>query len=43
MNEFKVDKVIGKGAFSKVKRVIRQFQEDGELKEEYYAMKVSET
>lgn len=40
MNEFKILKSIGKGAYSKVKMVIRQFEENGLQYEELYAMKV---
>lgn len=40
MNEFKVLELIGRGAYSKVKRVVRQFTEQGQNFEEVYAMKV---
>lgn len=40
MNEFKVCELIGRGAYSKVKRVVRQFTEGGVQHEEVYAMKV---
>ena len=41
MNEFKIVKSIGKGAYSKVKQVIRHYEENGESFEAVYAMKVS--
>ncbi len=41
VNEFKVLELIGRGAYSKVKRVVRQYSENGENYEEVYAMKVS--
>ena len=40
VNEFKVLDLIGRGAYSKVKRVVRQFTEQGQNFEEVYAMKV---
>ena len=42
MNEFKVTKSIGKGAYSKVKLVIRYGTDEvtGETTQEAYAMKV---
>jgi len=42
VNEFKILDNIGKGAFSKVKRVMRQFtDEGGKPSEEAFAMKVT--
>ena len=41
VNEFKVLELIGRGAYSKVKRVVRQYtSENGDNCEEVYAMKV---
>ena len=40
MNEFKILELIGKGAFSKVKRVVREYDEGGQHFEDVYAMKV---
>lgn len=42
INEFKILENIGKGAYSKVKRVVRFFtdEETGQPKEATYAMKV---
>ena len=37
INEFKVLNTIGKGAYSKVKHVIRQYTEDGQVCEDDYA------
>ena len=40
MNEFKILELIGKGSFSKVKRVVREYDEGGQHYEDVYAMKV---
>lgn len=40
MNEFKILELLGKGAFSKVKRVVREYDEGGVHFEDVYAMKV---
>jgi len=40
INEFKIMRTIGKGAYSKVKHVIRSFTEQNEVCEEEYAMKM---
>ena len=40
INEFKILNTIGKGSYSKVKHVIREFKENGHLIEEDYAMKM---
>ena len=41
MNEFKIIELIGKGAYSKVKRVVREYNEGGQHFEDAYAMKVT--
>lgn len=43
MNEFKILELIGKGAYSKVKRVVREYNEGGQHFEDAYAMKVTIT
>ncbi|CAI2369528.1 unnamed protein product [Moneuplotes crassus] len=40
INEFKILETIGKGAYSKVKHVLREFKEGDEIFEEDYAMKM---
>lgn len=42
VNEFKIVSSIGRGAYSKVKKVIRQYKDENDdtVKEEAYAMKV---
>ena len=40
INEFKVVATIGRGSYSKVKHVVREYMQDGEIKEQSYAMKV---
>lgn len=40
INEFKILNTIGKGAYSKVKHVIRQYKEGDDFLEEEYAMKM---
>lgn len=40
MNEFQVFERIGRGAYSKVKRVVREYTDNGQQFQDVYAMKV---
>jgi hypothetical protein len=40
VNEFQVHELIGRGAFSKVKRVVRRYEEGGRQFEDPFAMKM---